>query len=100
MQFFFSLIEEDDKKLLLHPLLKELAEYDRRYGSSLYETLFVYLKNERGITKTSNEMHLHRSTLLHRIERIESLAANRLEDPDERMQILLSYYLENTKQDV
>lgn len=96
MQFFFSLVEEEDKKLLVHPLLNELKEYDRRYGSSLYETLFVFLKNERGITKTAKEMHLHRSTLLHRIERIESMADSQLEDPDARIQILLSYYLEQT----
>ena len=39
-------------------------------------------------------MNISRSTLLHRIERIGELANGILDDPDIRLHILLSYYLE------
>jgi hypothetical protein len=94
MNYFFSLIHDSDKEILRHPLLDQLKRYDKRYGSSLYETLFHYLENERGIAKTAAAMKLHRSTLLHRIERIEELAQGLLEHPETRMHILLSFYLE------
>ena len=94
MPYFFSLISETERKLLRHPLLNQLRKYDQRTGSDLYQTLFFYLKNERGISKTAQEMNIHRSTLLHRLERIGELSGMILNDPDQRMHILLSYYLE------
>lgn len=97
MNYFFSLFNESDRKLLRHPLLDELKRYDKRYGSSLYKTLFQFLRNERGIAKTAQEMQLHRSTLLHRLERIDELSQGLLNNPEARMQILLSYYLEKAK---
>ena len=97
MNYFFSLISDSDKEILRHPLLDQLKRYDKRYGSSLYETLFRYLENERRIARTAAVMNLHRSTLLHRIERIEELAQGLLEHPETRMHILLSFYLENAE---
>ncbi len=96
MKYFFSIFSEENRQILKHPLLETLEAYDRRYGSSLYKTLFIYLKNERGITKTSEEMKIHRSTLIHRIERINELSEGILDKADERMNVLLSYYLEET----
>ena len=94
LQYFFHLKEQSDRDILRHPFPERLREYDRRHGSCLYRTLFVYLKNERGITRCAKEMNISRSTLLHRIERIGELANGILDDPDIRLHILLSYYLE------
>ena len=94
LKYFFAIMQKDDADILKHPLPDKLADYDKRHGSSLYNTLFIYLKNERSLVRTCNEMQLHRNTLVHRIERIEELAHGVLEDPDHRLQILLTYYMQ------
>lgn len=79
-------------------MLDVLKNYDRRYGSKLYETLFMHLKNERKIAKTVQDLEIPRSTLLNRLQRIEELIDADLENPDVRLHILLSYLLEQPAQ--
>jgi len=93
LKYFFSMMQKEDADILKHPLPEKLKLYDKRFGSKLYNTLFIYLQNERSITKTSEKMQIHRNTLIHRIERIEEMAEGILEDPDKRLQILLTYYM-------
>ena len=45
----------------LHPALKTLREYDLRHHTAFYDTLYVYLKNERSIAQTARELNLHRN---------------------------------------
>ena len=41
------------------------------------------------ITKTSEDLFLHRSTLLERLKRIENLLQADLSDPDQRLRLLI-----------
>ena len=97
LQYLFSMFRKEDADLLKHPLPDQLRRYDKRYGSHLYRTLFVYLKNERNISKTAIALNVHRSTLIHRIERIEEMAQGVLDQPENRMHILISYYFQETQ---
>ncbi len=92
LRCFFSMMEKEDIELLQHPILEKISLYDARNGSRLYETVYYYLKNERNITDTAREMKLHRNTLIHRIERIEEITQGILDDPEERLHIMLSFY--------
>ena len=88
-----SMLKKMDKNILRHPCLDILHNYDRRYGSKLYETLFMYLKNERKVSKTVEDLDVPRSTLLNRLQRIEELLDVDLELPEVRLHILLSYLI-------
>ena len=79
----------------LHPALKALREYDRRHHTAFYDTLHIYLKNERNIAETARELNLHRNSLLYRLKRLEELLKENLDDPVVRLHILLSYEIEN-----
>lgn len=93
MPYTISMLKKMDGNILRHPCLDTLKNYDKRYGSKLYETLFMYLKNERKVSKTVQDLDVPRSTLLNRLQRIDELLDVDLELPEVRLHILLSYLI-------
>lgn len=74
--------------------LNLLKEYDEKNGSDLYQTLKVYLMEERNSTLTTQILKIHRSTLPYRLKRIEELTGLNLDDCRVRMYLLMSYAVE------
>lgn len=89
-----SLSEENKRQNLIHPALGILKKYDFEKKSDLYNTLYTYLQNERSIIQSSQELHIHKNTLIYRLQRIDALANLNLSSPDVRLYLLLSYLLE------
>lgn len=98
--YTISMLKKMDGNILRHPCLDVLENYDRRYGSKLYETLFMYLKNERKVSKTVQDLDVPRSTLLNRLQRIDDLLDVDLELPEVRLHILLSYLISDKNDSV
>lgn len=71
--------------------LQLLKDHDRRHGSDYYQTLYTYLLNERNIPRTSEQLIIHRTTLLYRLEKIREITSFHLDDPDERLYLLISF---------
>lgn len=78
---------------LFHPCLSVLKEYDDRHHTALYRTLEAYLNNERNMVKTAEELYIHRNSMKYRMRRIRELADIDLDDPKERLYLLLSFRL-------
>lgn len=75
-----------------HPAIIQLIQYDRENNSNSLETLQVYIENERNITKTALELHIHRNTLIYRINRIEdSILGTTLDDKELRDSLSFSF---------
>lgn len=74
-----------------NPVLIKLKEYDRLNNTDLYNTLFVYLKNNRNIKKTSQELFVHRNTIRFRIQKIIELTHIDFTDADNILNIYLSF---------
>ncbi len=60
-------------KLLCMREVLELYELDQKNGSSFCDTLRVCYKNHMNITHSAEELHVHRSTLLYRLDRIRQI---------------------------
>ncbi|WP_341289324.1 helix-turn-helix domain-containing protein [Heyndrickxia faecalis] len=60
---------------------------------NLCHTLDVYLKNNGNVNSTSKELFMHRSSLLYRLERIESLLNIRLNDSETRFNLMMALKL-------
>lgn len=75
--------------------LRLLKNYDGEKGTDLYQTLKIYLIYERNSTLTAQLLDIHRSTLPHRLERIEKLTGLDLEDFQTRLYLLMSFALED-----
>lgn len=78
---------------LIAPELLALQKLDREKGTSYYETLKQYLLWERDIPKAAEALIIHRTTLLYRLKKIQSLLNLRLEDPWYRLTLLLSTWI-------
>lgn len=83
-----------------HKLIKEdfynnslyiLKKYDKENGSDLYKTLYAYLKNNHSMTKTSEEMFIHRNTLRYRIEKIAEIIRVNLDENDNSFKLYYAY---------
>ena len=86
---------------LVSPELTALIAYDRENRTPFFETLRQYLLLERDIPKTSEALIIHRTTLLYRLKKIQSMVHLNLDDPWVRLQLLLSLWIldseENTE---
>lgn len=79
---------------LLHPALFVLKKYDEKHRSSLYETLFEFLRLERNVVATAKRMFIHRNSMLYRLQRLEKLLGLDLDDLNVRMYLLLSFQID------
>ncbi|MBR2310633.1 MAG: helix-turn-helix domain-containing protein [Oscillospiraceae bacterium] len=62
-----------------------LADYDREKGTEYVKTLDLYLRNEMSITKTAEALFIHRSSLMKRLDKIQRIIEDDLEDPAVRL---------------
>ena len=70
--------------------LGPLIEYDKKWGTDLITTLEAYIKNDKKICKTADELFVHRNTVRYRIERINDILGVDLEDGDMLFNIYFS----------
>ena len=78
---------------LVAPELEEMMAYDKENGTQYFETFREYLLQERDIPRTSEKLIIHRTTLLYRLKKIQSLFPMDLEDPWQRMYLMMSLWI-------
>lgn len=82
---------------LVAPEWALLADWDREKGTQYFDTLREYLLHERDIRRTSEALIIHRTTLLYRLQKIQGLIRRDLEDPWQRMHLILSLWILDQK---
>ena len=75
---------------LVSPQLRTLLDYDARNGTEYFATLKSYLLHERDIPRTSEALIIHRTTLLYRLRKIAGIVPLDLDDPAQRLYMMLS----------
>ncbi|MCI9129439.1 MAG: PucR family transcriptional regulator [Eggerthellaceae bacterium] len=89
---------EGDRKLVsnvlthMNPLLK-IRESDERKGSNDFEILRTYLYQEGRPNQISQKLHMHRNTVLYRIDKIREVIGYDLTDSDVRQFLRTLYFL-------
>lgn len=73
------------------PKLRTLMDYDRKNGTELAYSLYMYLVCERNSIAASNAMFIHRNTLIYRLKKIDALVSIDYENYDERQYLIMSY---------
>lgn len=79
--------------MLCNENLLVLRELDRKQNSEYVRTLKTYLEQNLNATQTANELFIHRSTFLYRLEKIKAILDSNLDDPDEIFYLNLSLRL-------
>ena len=62
--------------------LYRLIESDRETGRDDLKTLYAYIENGLNGNAAAKELHIHRNTLINRLERIQEILALPLDDRD------------------
>lgn len=86
-------------ELLCHQSLSVLKKYDEENNTEFLRTLEVYLTLERNALQTANALFIHRSTLFYRLERIQKLTKLNLDNPKERLVLLMSFSMMNNRKE-
>ncbi|KAJ50539.1 sugar diacid utilization regulator [Clostridium tetanomorphum] len=86
-----SAYEHMEYKDFCNPILIKLKEYDKLNNTELYKTLFIYLKNNQSIQKSSKELFIHRNTMRARLQKINELTNLDYSNVDSVCSIYLAY---------
>lgn len=70
-------------RMLCHEGVLELMRIDEESHSQYIQTLRAYLDNQLNATKTANDLFIHRSTFLYRLDKIKEVLQSNLDDPEE-----------------
>jgi DNA-binding PucR family transcriptional regulator len=85
------LAETEDITRYCHSAIPSLTEYDETYGTCLLPTIRTYLANGCSIKETAEALYLHRNSVIYRLHKIEELCGLKLDDPDTRFRLRLSF---------
>lgn len=67
-----------------------LIRYDAEHNSSLVQTMQAYFAHHGNISQTAESLFIHRNTLLYRLERVEELTRQNLDQADMRLAMHLA----------
>ncbi|NTU83922.1 MAG: PucR family transcriptional regulator [Chloroflexales bacterium] len=70
--------------------LAKLADYDTRQRADLIKTLETYFNHLGNLRATSEALHVHRNTLLYRLERIKEISGMDLDNSEEHFALWLA----------
>ncbi|MDP6783180.1 MAG: helix-turn-helix domain-containing protein [Dehalococcoidia bacterium] len=89
-RLLFALLQGGELESFYQEHLGRLADYDRRRGGELLQTLDALLRHPT-LAATATALKVHRNTLLYRLRRISTLAGLDLEDPETRLTLSLAF---------
>lgn len=85
-----SLLRENSFVELCQEEILNLYEQDRKNRTTLVDTLYEYLVNDRNVLKTARAMYIHRNTLQYRLRQIRMIYDPDTASADSRQYALLS----------
>ncbi len=86
-------IEQMPRANYISPIITAVRHYDQKHSTDLFYTLDVYIKNLCSTTETANKLHIHRNSLLYRINKIEEITHSSLKEYNTFMHLLISFYM-------
>ena len=72
------------------PEIHTLKTYDTLHDTAYMNTLYTYLTNECNVVKTAAALHIHRNTLMYRMNKIHDLISFDESSSIQRLQLHLS----------
>jgi purine catabolism regulator len=92
-QLLAQLEDEPSARRFSDQIVDPLATYDKRHRSSLMQTIIAYFHHHGNVSQTADALYIHRNTLSYRLDRIQDLTGQDLENPDERLALQLALKL-------
>jgi len=93
LDHMLSYIPEEQIPYLISPDISRIRKAEQDYSFSLLETLRVYLACDCNLNRASELLFIHKNTLLYRMNHIRGIIRCDLNDPEERLLLMLSFKL-------
>lgn len=68
----------DESQAIVRHILGPVLDYDAEHGTALVMSLKIYLSHNRSLKATSEALHVHKQTVVYRMQRVEELTGQRL----------------------
>lgn len=85
--------DTEEANFFMNNYLEKLKKHSSTSQVDLFHTLRVYLEQNGSIKKTADELFIHRSTLLYRLEKIKEYLGMDIDDADVRFNLMLGFKL-------
>ena len=95
-RLLFHLRAYEDVRAFYQEVLGPLLEYDDRTQHELVQTLETYFACNGNLSRAARQLHLHRNSLLYRLERIGEVLHADLEDADTRLALQVALKMRHT----
>jgi purine catabolism regulator len=69
----------DEASQTFQRILGPLSEYDEKHGTPLLHSLEVFLEQNRSWLLAAKQLHIHKTTLIYRMRKIESMTGRSLD---------------------
>lgn len=79
-------IPAEQRNSYLSIFLRDLLAYDLENQSDYVKTLFIYLKNGQSLALTAQELHVHRNTVVYRVEKMRERFGGAFDSPYHNLQ--------------
>lgn len=90
---FERIVSEFDIEQLIHTGIRRLIAYDRKNSTDFMTTLKCFLDNNCNSTHTADELYIHRTTLIRRIDRIEEISGIDFNDRETHVYLVISFWI-------
>lgn len=80
-------------RAFIHPAFQAIMAYDRENDTDFLKTLKVYLDSGTNQVLTAKLLHIHRNTLKYRLSRLKEIWDINLDDTNQRLRLILSFFL-------
>lgn len=74
-------------------LLQPILTYDRENNTQMFSTLKTYISENFNATRASQQLYVHRNTMIQRIAKLEELLGTDFENADFRRELSVAVYL-------
>jgi purine catabolism regulator len=72
--------DHEDSRAAARRVLGPVFEYDEAHSAHLTDSLRAFLEENRSWQKAAERLHVHKQTLVYRMQRVESLTSRKLSD--------------------
>lgn len=95
-RLLFHLQDAEEVQAFYVEVLGPLLEYDQRTDNELVDTLETYFACNGNLSEAARRLHLHRNSLLYRLERIQEVLQADLEEADTRLSLQVALKMRHT----
>lgn len=93
--FLYELSDSKSMKSFYKENIGILDDFDKNYNSELIKTLETYFSCNKNIRKTSEELYIHKNSVIYRLNKIELLLDKKLKCPEVSFDLQLCLKLKN-----